>query len=73
MVSSVCERIYYYSPDDCLKQDRCAMEHGYSPYFSKIATSSKLSLILLTWIKMVTRQYNLGRHLTDHQGAAFAR
>jgi hypothetical protein len=37
-----------------------------------IATSSKLSLILLMWIKMVTHERNLGCHLTDRQGAVVA-
>jgi hypothetical protein len=31
-----------------------------------------LPLILLMRIKMVARECNLGRHLTNHQGAAIA-
>jgi hypothetical protein len=52
-----------------LKQDRRAREHGYSPCFGTITTSSELLLILLMQIKMVVHECNLGRHLTNRQGA----
>jgi hypothetical protein len=68
MVGSVCEWIYY-SPDCCVKHDRCGREHGYSPCFGAITTSSNFSLIVLMWIKMVACECDLGHHLIDHQFA----
>jgi hypothetical protein len=71
MVGSVCERIYY-SFVCCVKQDRCAREHGYSPCFNAIATLSELPLILLMWIKMVACKCDLGHPLIDRQGVVIA-
>jgi hypothetical protein len=59
-------------PDCCLKQNRCAREHGNSPCLDMFATSTELSLILLMQIKMVTHECNLGCHLIDCQSAVVA-
>jgi hypothetical protein len=71
MVGSVSEWIYY-SPDYCLKQNRRAREHVYSPYFGTITTSSEFPLSLLIQIKLIVCECNLGHQLTDHQGAVVA-